>query len=61
MWIVDQNGRSPPSGPGTRSPLIFWDIFPAYMRILFQHKKIIFTKIGKMIGVDPLNPSQVLK
>ena len=26
-------------GSGTRSPLIFWDTFPRYLRILFHPKK----------------------
>ena len=37
-------------GSGTRSPLIFWDTFLRYLRILFHPKKkkmIIMTKIGK--------------
>ena len=37
-------------GSGTRSPLIFWDTFLRYLRILFYPKKekmIIMTKIGK--------------
>ena len=46
----------PLGGSGTRSPLIFWETSPSYLRILFSTNKetkklIIFTKIGKN-GVD---------
>ena len=43
---------------GTRRPLIFWDTFLRYLRILFQPKKkkkmIIMTKIGKKMKSVPL-------
>ena len=39
-------------GFGTRSPLLFWDLSPTYLRILFEkkRKKINSTKIGKKMG-----------
>ena len=43
-------------GSDTRCPLIFWDTFPRYLRILFhkkKKKKIIMTKIGKKRGRSP--------
>ena len=42
-------------GSSIRSPLIFWDIFPTYLRMLFQHikrKKKILPKL-----VNPYHPS----
>ena len=44
-------------GSSTRSPLIFWDAFPPYLRMLFQ-KKIFFCnfwlKFGVIVGSIPL-------
>ena len=49
---------------GTRRPIIFWDMFLRYLRILFQPKKkkmIIMTKIGKKKEVGPLKKEGIVK
>ena len=35
MYILASNWE----GSSTHSPLKFWDIFPTYLRMLFQQKK----------------------
>ena len=40
-------------GSSTHSPLIFWDIFPTYLRMLFQQKKKI-ANFDQNFGLVPL-------
>ena len=51
-------------GSGTRSPLIFWDTFPRYLRILFHPKKRkendIYDQNWQKKGVGPLKEEEIV-